>query len=113
MDVQFTSFTDETSMPKRPPSHVEKIYERRYMLDYGEPGHDYWVRMKTVVCAICQLALLSDSWRRNLPRTVEASITGGTDYTGSNHADLCPSQRSLRDGDVLNTYTVSAVTVSR
>lgn len=44
MDAAFTTFTDEADMPSRPQTHIEKIYQRRYLLDYGAPRHDYWVR---------------------------------------------------------------------
>lgn len=43
MDAEFTSFTEEASMPARPPSHIEKTYDRRYIIDVGASGHDYWV----------------------------------------------------------------------
>lgn len=53
MDAPFTSFTDEASMPARPPSHVEKVYDRRYLVDVGASGHDYWVcAHPTGVCAV-------------------------------------------------------------
>eukprot|EP00892_Ulva_mutabilis_P012736 jgi/Ulvmu1/9835/UM056_0076.1 len=43
MDAPFTSFTDESALPSRPQTHIEKTYERRYKLDHGAPRHDYWI----------------------------------------------------------------------